>query len=438
MKLLLKSFPIYTILLIVFTLVETLCCTYLLENGNRIDIVAITYFIAGLGIAIIPMIPIKEKIKPPSSNKFTFRFNRILLYSFFAFIVIYFIFFMTGIMQNHVLDHRFSDTLPQIKVMCNRLLSGEKIYAPIPEIWDGKQPPYMPLMWLPFTAAEYLGIDIRWTTTLFLLGGIFLTFKILPRNYAGNPFILISVFISLFFLLNFLLVKDRVTLGNTEEGIVIGYYLLLGFALAKKKPILIGIAIACCLMSRFALFFWVPMYLLYVFFYESRKNAYIITSVVAVIILFVFLIPFGFKQPEYFINIPADYKVGVDQAWNYNYNEVSGKYYENSLGYTKYFDITDIHFLHNFQIIVAAILPFLCLLLFKLLKNKLKLNQHFFSLCSLKLTLVFFYNMIEVPYYYLFFVSTFFSYSILFAYLKSGSATIDDIPVAAKLNDNNL
>ncbi len=426
MKLLLKSFPPFILLLIVFTLVETLCCTYLLENGKRIDIIAIMYFITGLGIALIPMLAPKKNKLFNSSNKFNIRTNKILLYSFFTFIVLYFSFFMTGIMRSHSLDYKISDTLPQIKEMCSRLLSGEKIYAPIPEIWDGKQPPYMPMMWLPFTVAEYLGIDVRWTTTVFLLGGLFLTFKILPSGYAGNPFILIFTFISLFLLLNFLLVKDRITLGNTEEGIVIGYYLLLGFALAKKKPILIGIAIACCLLSRFALFFWVPVYLLYVFFYDSRKNTYIITSVIAVIVLLVFLIPFGFQQPEYFINIPSDYKVGVDQAWNYNYNDETGKYYENSLGYTKYFDISQIHFLHNIQIIVAAILPFLLLLIYAIINKKRKLNSDFFALCSLKLVLVFFYNMIEVPYYYLFFVSTFFSYAILFTYLRTDAANTSE------------
>ena len=428
MKLLPKLFPLSALLLIVFTVIETLCCTYLLENRVRIDIVAIAYFIAGIGIAILPMFPIKNKFSDPSENKSILRFNKILLYAFFGFISLYLIFFASGIMQSITLDYKHSDTLPQIKVMCQRLLSGEKVYAPIPEIWDGKQPPYMPLMWIPFTAAEFLGVDVRWTTVVFLLTGIFLTFKILPTKYAGNPLLLITSFISLFLLLNFLLVKDKVTFGRTEEGVVIAYYLFLGFALAKKKPILIGIAIACCLLSRFALFFWVPMYLLYVFFFESRKNAYMTTSVITIIVLFVFLIPFGFSQPEYFINIPADYKVGVDQAWEYNYNEVSGRYYENSLGYTKYFDITEIHFLHNLQIIVAAILPFIFFLLYKLLHTKLSLNRQFFGLCSLKLTLVFFYNMVEVPYYYLFFVSTFFSYSILFTFLKN-TVPNDPLPI---------
>ncbi len=259
MKLLPKSLPLPIVLLIVFIVTETLCGTYLLENKVRIDIVSIVYFIAGIGIAIIPMIPFRNSNIIPSENNISRRFNKIILYSFYFFIVGYFIFFMTGIMQTRILDHRISDTLPQIKVMCQRLLSGEKIYAPIPEIWDGKQPPYMPLMWLPFTAAEYLGIDVRWTTTVFLLGrDISYYLKILPSRFAGNPLILISTFISLFLLLNFLLVKDKVTLGNTEEGIVIGYYLFLGFALAKKLIVSVAYELPVFLGVIYFFFFMNP------------------------------------------------------------------------------------------------------------------------------------------------------------------------------------
>ena len=129
-----------------------------------------------------------------------------------------------------------------------------------------------------------------------------------------------------FLLFNFLLLKDKITIGRTEEGIVIGYYLFLAFSLTRKQPVLIGIAIACCLISRFSLFFWVPMYLIYVFFFESKRQAYIITATIVIIVFFVFLLPYGFWQPEYFLNIPADYHVGVDNAWKSN--EVNGKYYQ--------------------------------------------------------------------------------------------------------------
>lgn len=250
-----------------------------------------------------------------------------------------------------------------------------------------------------------------------MIAGIFITFKILPNNQTTNPLLLIIILLSFFLLINFLLFKDKISIGRTEEGVVIGYYLLLAFALTLKKTVFIGIAIACCLLSRFSLFFWVPMYLAYVFFFESRKDCYVITAVIATILLFIFIIPYGISQPEYFINIPADYHVGVNNAWFYNYKD--GGYYKDYLGYAKYFDISHIKLLHNLQIIVAAILPVVIISLYILAKNKISLNKNFFAICSLKLTLVFFYNMVEVPYYYLFFVSTFFSYTIVFRYLKN-------------------
>ncbi len=417
MKLLSPLLPLSALILILFTGLETLCNTYLLENGVRIDLVSITYVISGLSIAIIPLIANPQRFTTNLSANYS-RFNTFFLFGFFVFLAIYTAVFSNVIFQKMVLDYHISDTVPQIKVMCQRLLSGHKVYAPIQEIWDGKQPPYLPFMWMPFSFAEIIGIDIRWTTIIFLLGGIYLTFRILPFKFYLHPALLFITCIFLFLLLNFLLARDKITIGRTEEGLVVGYYLFLGFALTKNKPVLIGIAIACCLLSRFALFFWVPMYLLYVLFYESKKKAAIITSVAAIIGLLFFVIPFGIQQPEYFLNIPADYKVGVNQAWNYNYNPETGIFYEKSLGYTKWFDIAQVHFLHNFQIIVAAVLPFLLLLSYYLFRKKISINQQFFGICTLKITLVFFYNMIEVPYYYLFLVSTFFSYAILFAFLK--------------------
>lgn len=402
--------------LTLFTLAETASCTYLLKSPINPLIVAAIYFFSGLGIGLLPLLK-KPMLSETSINtNFNSGFNKWLLPIGFIFIAIYFVINAIQILHTMTIDVVAADMLPQIQAMCNRLIHGEKVYAPIQEIWNGKQPPYMPLMWLPFTVAQWSGIDIRWTTIVFLLLGLYCTYRILPNKFSGNPIFLIIIFFSLFLLLNFLLIKDKITLGRTEEGIVIGYYLFLAFALTRKQPILIGIAIACCLMSRFSLFFWVPMYLIYVFFYESKRQAYIITATLAIIVFFVFLLPYGFRQPEYFLNIPADYHVGVDNAWMSN--EVNGKYYQDDLGYARFFDISQIKLLHDLQIIVAALLPFLLLGLYKLLRKRIYINADFFGICTLKIVLVFFYNMVEVPYYYLFFVSGFFSYAVLFAYMR--------------------
>lgn len=402
-------------LLLLFILAETISCTYGIDSGVHSSFFAILYFISGIAIGVMPLFsqPALSTSKPLIKNgRMLTTVSMILL----VIISVYFIFQMTLIMRDNVIDYKVADMLPQIKAMCQRLIHQQQVYAPIQEIWNGKQPPYMPLMWIPFAPAEWLGIDVRWTTTIFILGGLFLTYKILPTNKSSNPLIVAGSFISLCILLNFILRVDPFTMSRTEEGVVIGYYLLLAFALATRNTMLTGIAIACCLLSRFSLFFWVPMYLVFVFIYESRQKAYILVAVIATILLFIFLIPYGFRQPEYFMNIPSDYHVGVDNAWKSNYSD--GGYYQHFLGYARYFDISQIELLHRLQIIVAVILPVLLISGFALFKKRVQFNAVFFGICSLKLVLVFFYNMVEVPYHYLFYVSTFFSYAILMMYLR--------------------
>lgn len=156
-----KSFYLPALILILFTLLETLCCTYLLENGKNIELISILYFVSGIILGVFPMIEFKyiSNFSQQKLHLFS-RINKIILWSFFVFIAGYFIFFSHAIMETIIIDYKVSDMLPQIKIMCQRLINGEKIYAPIQNIWDGKNPPYLPLMWLPFVPAELLQIDL--------------------------------------------------------------------------------------------------------------------------------------------------------------------------------------------------------------------------------------------------------------------------------------
>lgn len=396
------------IVLLFLTLIETLCCTYFLEYRGLTKLNTIVYMLSGLSIGIIPLFIVKSIKVLPDKSTFI-QANKMLLWGFFIFIVVYFIYHSHDIIKSMAIDYHVADMLPQIKAMCQRLFKGETVYAPIKEIWNGKHPPYLPLMWLPFAPAEYFGFDVRWAAVLAILTGLLLVFLILPNRLTRNPLLLASVLFSLFLLINYLLIKDRYTIGVSEEGLIVGYYLFLGFSLSKKNPYLIGLAIACCLMSRFALFFWVPMFIIYVYFFESKKNAFIIFSIISIIVLLVFLIPFGFRQPEYFLNIPADYHVGVDRAWNWYPDKI-----HYGMGLAKFFDITQTKLIHNLQISISAIIPVLFIVTFVLLRKRFNLNATFFGLCSLKVSLVFFYIFLEVPYFYLYFVPTFFSYTILF------------------------
>jgi hypothetical protein len=362
-----RDWPLVVIIFLLF--IETLCCTYFLDLKQQMVIVSIAYIASGLGLGVFPLLFLGTRgVDAGKINNNYLKINKLILWTFLAFSLVFTVYHAHQIMLSMAIDYRTSDTLPQVKALSQRLLAGEKIYAPVQEIWNGKQPPYLPMMWLPYVPAEYFGFDVR---------------------------LLAAACTSLFLLLNYLLVREKITLGWTEEGVVIGYYLFLGFALARNNPILVGIGIACCLLSRFSLFFWAPMFMAYVFFFDSKKNALIQFSVTT---------------------IPSDYHVGVDRAWKFNL--IEGVYYPYSLGVSKFFDISHIKMLHNMSILISALVPLLVGLLFTHFRSKLTLNHALFGLCSLKISLVFFYNLIEVPYYYLFLTSTFFSYPLVFKYIS--------------------
>src|SRR5206468_10379966 len=70
------------------------------------------------------------------------------------------------IMDNTPLQIEYADMLPIMKVMCRRFINGEwrQVYQPIPEIWHGIQPIYLPALWMPFTTSLIFHFDMRWIT----------------------------------------------------------------------------------------------------------------------------------------------------------------------------------------------------------------------------------------------------------------------------------
>jgi hypothetical protein len=142
------------------------------------------------------------------------------------------------------IDINNADMLPIIKVMAGRFLAGQHshVYDPIPAIWHGVQPIYLPAMWLPYVPAVAMGIDMRWVAIaglLFAFGAFIVLYK--PSGSRSSFFLGV-----LAFLLFWWVVADNTPglVSVSEEGVVIGYYALLVLALVSGKPWLTGIAIS--------------------------------------------------------------------------------------------------------------------------------------------------------------------------------------------------
>lgn len=411
------SYAIACWIMIALVAIETACGTYFRKNNlELLEFTSLTFTISGLLIALFPLFRYPSKLSLTLQNGNT-PFQQIFIVAFFigllgyAFPHIYWIFDFIKI------DYHNADMIPQIIVSCRRWLSGNPVYDPIPEIWNGMLPTYLPLMWMPYAPLLMLNMDVRWTGVLFYLCGIGLILWVLARESKVNWPQLLLILLLLGNMVFMQTDYNRIFFAWTPEGTVVAYYIMLGFALTKKNPWFTGIAITCCLLSRYALFFWIPAYLLFTFFSINRKRALIEAGGLFVLTVIIFILPYFLKDPAYFLTLPKKYSGQVEGFWYNSQKEIS-----QSLGLAKYFLIDQFQFLHNLQLGLAVVIPAFFYLLMYRFRNHESLNLSFAGLCGLKFSLTFFYSFLEAPYfYYLYMVPILFSYPILLYFLNPQS-----------------
>ncbi|MEL7532340.1 MAG: hypothetical protein AAFN10_13565, partial [Bacteroidota bacterium] len=374
---------------------------------------SVLYFVAGLGIVVLMLIkPTEASLPallpaPQSKGVAWFKWGIALTLAFFL--------LQAGhqILLNHPMTIGDADMLPILQKQAQRFLAGEDVYAVMPGFWNGNMRPiYMPGFWAPFVPFEAAGLDMRWATLIFLLVALGLILSFLkPLRQNQSLFVLLAL-LPLVFLYESVWTGQEPIIRLSEEGIVMLYYVLLGFAVVRRMPVLVGVAIALCMLSRFALVPWVAIYFFYVFFFESRRHALITAGTAAAIGLFGFLIPYGFELWDYFFNHPHQYQKFAENTW-----EVNQKFFANTLGLAKFFTQETVRYQHRMHLGLSFAAPALLLLTYWRTRLKWKWNERLFALAMLKLTLVIFYNLIVMPVFYLFFVNTILSCLILFAYL---------------------
>ena len=366
------------------------------------------YFFSGLIISVIIILPKKDKAVLSAENmgvgKYLFPIGTILLF-------IVGIPFVSSLYQQHPIDYKVADMLPIMQIMTERFISGDNPYQVIPEIWGGMQPIYLPAMWLPFIPAQLFDFDMRWITYLMIgLGCMSLSLigKDSKRyNWTGLVLVPLSV------LLYSIIKVDVRLLVHSEEGIVIFYYLLLAAGLYYRSFITITLALAFCMMSRYSLAIWALMFVSYVYYYHTKSRALSLTLYSAGFALFLLVVTRGILHIDVFASLSGDYLRDIqlpEHKWKFmpTINE--------SLGFAKFFKYEELPILHNIFFFFTIGIPSLCIFVYH--KYRDSLNRRFFNLASLKLSLVFFYNLLILPVQYLFYTSTFLSIAILYFYIK--------------------
>jgi len=386
-------------LLLLSLAAETFLASYGLLIGEQTAIVSILYLIASLCFIVSILLANQatlqglRDLKKDSYLKFPLLALMILL----AFITSrYWI-------DQIPLDPDFADMLPIIKVMNERLLNGEwkHVYDPIPEIWNGVLPIYLPAMWVPYAPAVLFGIDMRWITAgAVLLSFAIILFSIRVRGNRYFGYVQIAVAALLFW---WIFARNDVhsLISMSEEGVVIFYFVLLSIAIISDNPFFMAIAASCCLLSRYSMIGWLlPCLIFYIARKNYRKLIAFSVSGMACILLF-FLIPFGYKTLAQMISLPAHYVDFAKHVW-----EFSPEVYWLNPGLAKFFGPHRMGLLHDTLLIMTFAAPFL-FICFCLLQKKWKFQN--INLACFKFSLVIFYQFIDVPYGYLFYTSSFVS-----------------------------
>lgn len=364
---------------------------------------SIIYVLAGLCVAFLPLFA-KGNIALPNS-KLTIYLTWLGLAVFFVFLTQK----LSSLFAAHPLDYKVADMLPIMEVLSDRFLHGQHVYDKIPEIWNGMQPIYLPAMWLPFLVSTLLDIDPRWITLSFVIIGVSIccqVWVIKPR-----PLLSLIILLPLYWFFIAFTQRDRGYFIDTQEGLVIGYYLFLAFALIKDKPYLIGFAAALCLMSRFSFIFWLLAFGCYLLF--TKKYRYLLKAVVvcAFTTLVIMVVTGAIQHLDVFMGLQRTYLHAVrpNNEWKYGGMIMEG------LGFARFWAYENLKQLHGVFLILNSLVP-IGVFSFFLIKGN-KPGRILLALCTLKLSLVLFYNLLIIPAGYLFYTSTFFSLAILYYWL---------------------
>jgi hypothetical protein len=400
--------------LLLFSLAtETFLASYGLVIGDQTAIVSLLYLIAGL--VFIFSILIQPAARLPARRDL----KNEILQKLPVFLIMVVLMYITSRywLDRIPVDPDFADMLPVMKVMNERFLHGhwKQVYDPIPEIWNGTQPIYLPAMWLPYASALVLRVDMRWVTVL--ATGLSFTIILAFTRIRKNTFFgygLIAVAALLFW---WIFARNDVhgLISMSEEGVVIFYFVLLSLAIISGNAFFMGIMASCCLLSRYSMIGWLIPCLLFFISRRDIRKLIIFTGTGIFCFLLFFLIPFGLKTLELMIALPYNYVAFANHVW-----EFSPEVYWLNLGLAKFYGIHRVVALHYSLLVMSFGIPifFMC---FCILQKKWNFKN--INLACFKLSLLVFYQFIDVPYGYLFYTSSFVSL-VIGAVLLNGEGNV--------------
>ena len=318
---------------------------------------------------------------------------------------------LSGIFAEYPVGPEHSDIIPSLQMYVQRMLGGETVYAPLEFPTWTVLPTYFPVMWLPYTFSELLQIDYRWTAYgVFLIGvGLYL-FKI-HRQGAGVVEMIAKTLLPFLYLFVFLHYSPNY-FGYAVELMPAGLYLILALTVFKRNIWVMALGISLCLLSRYALSFWLPVYMIMLWGERSFPHAFKVGLGVLTFVALLYVIPFLSQDWSILTDGLAYYQKTAEGQWHPQTWQAAGEppaHLYRGLSFAPYFydneELEIVERLANNQrvhFLVSAVTALLLLGGYFLLRGRRWFRPRLYALIGLKLYLTIFYAWLYVPFAYLY------------------------------------
>jgi hypothetical protein len=333
------------------------------------------------------------------------------------------------------LDPRKSDVIPTIQTMVVRVLNFQNPNKLIQYDGYSFEPAYLTMHYLPFCIAEKIKLDYRFFAYFIFVVSLVPLVKWIHERSLINIEIIIKAILPFLFLFYLCRFNDPIIM-HAVELMDVAFVILLAYSIFSKSWFLQGIAVVCCLLSRYGIVVWLPFFAFFLYNIESKERVLksLLVVVSGVCILYVF--PFMIKDPFLFFKGLNSYNVVGVTLWDSipDWYGVKKPYtLTQGFGFAIFFDDylncnteSKINIIKAVQIGLCLIFLFLCS--FSIKKEIIK-NKKLFILFTLKIFMTIFYAFLFAPFSYLYLVPFFVTIVAIF---QVGMFKIDP-----SIKDNN-
>jgi len=206
----------------------------------------------------------------------------------------------------------------------------------------------------------------------------------------------------------------------------VSYYLILALSFGSKRLWVLAIPIIFCLLSRYAISFWLPIYMFILWAEYGFKKAFQVGFLIVLGLVIFYVVPFLSQDWTIFSKGAEAYNNAITAQWKVQKFQRANQlpYHLNQgLSYSIYFytGYPDLEVVERLKLnkivhltvsLSGALMVFASYFIMK--KKWSNFNFKLFLLISLKFYLVLFYSLLYVPFSYLYQLPLFLSIPIIY------------------------